>query len=171
MHVHGHAVRQLHGQVRSDQGRAGQVWAFHSLLLKQVLKRYKVLSRLQEKNPGVQLLNEILVMEKSKKKTQWFGTFLQRNMLLIRLRSWKRTTSGESCHRSRQTPSWSLNSDEKTKRKISLILVGMTGWVETNTIEISNSSSNEVWDANPDPDLNWVFNRGKQSSEHYTVEN
>lgn len=107
-------------------------------------------------------------MDKSK-KTQWFGTFLQRTMLWIRLRSWKRTTSAESCHRLRQTPSWSLHSDEKTKPRMSLILVGITGWVETITIEISNTSSNEVWDANPDPHLNWVFNRGKQSSEHYTV--
>lgn len=107
-------------------------------------------------------------MEKSK-KNRWFGTFLQRTMLWIRLRSWKRTTSAESCHRLRQTPSWSLHSDEKTKPRMSLILVGITGWVETITIEISNTSSNEVWDANPDPHLNWVFNRGKQSSEHYTV--
>lgn len=42
---------------------------FSLLTFEQVLKRYKVLSGLQEKDPDVQLLNKILVMEKSKKKT------------------------------------------------------------------------------------------------------
>lgn len=58
------------GQIRAGPGRAGV--GFSLLTFEQVLKRYKVLSRLQEKDPDVQLLNEILVMEKSKKTVIWY---------------------------------------------------------------------------------------------------